>query len=89
MKINCWDFMNCGRELSGRLINNLGVCSALRYTAFHGDNSGHMGGRVCWKIVGTFSGGNGECARSEKLGDCQLCDFFKLVKEEEGSNFVL
>jgi len=89
MKENCWEYMKCGRELSGDMIDKLGVCSALRYSAFHGDNNGYMGGRICWKIVGTFPGGSKECALSSELGDCHLCKFFKLVEEEEGSNFIL
>lgn len=89
MKINCWDYIDCGRELSGAQVQDLGVCRVLRYKAYHRVNGGYMGGRSCWQIVGTFPEGKIRCSHALELGDCTLCEFFKLVKKEEGADFVL
>lgn len=89
MKVNCWDYMGCGRELSGPKVKELGVCPVVRYTAFHKVNGGYNGGRYCWAVVGTFPKGEIQCPLAEELKDCRKCDFFQLVKQEQGDQFVL
>lgn len=88
MKTNCWNYINCGRELGGAQVKKYDVCPVLQYRAYHQVNHGYMSGRYCWKIVGTLQNNHIRCSYAEKLGDCILCDFFKLVKKEEGADFV-
>ena len=88
MKINCWDYMHCGREIDGPNAAELGICPAWAYWTFHGKNGGFRGGRYCWNVAGTFREGEILCDHAAELGDCSACDFFKLVKQEEGSGFV-
>lgn len=89
MKVNCWDYMNCGREIGGVRVKNLGHCPAMTYTAFHGTNGGFRSGRYCWYVAGSFHKDPPECSHVSKVGDCLDCDFFNLVKKEEGDSFQL
>jgi hypothetical protein len=40
MKRNCWEVMNCGREVGGTKVDALGVCPASRLIEFDGINNG-------------------------------------------------
>ena len=42
-KMNCWEFMRCGREAGGRNIDQLGICPAYPEE-----------GQRCANVVGTF-----------------------------------
>jgi len=87
---NCWDFKMCGREAGGLKEAGLGKCPASTDTSGDGLNMGKNGGRICWAIAGTFCGGKVQGTLAEKQLSCMTCDFFKLVKEEEGAiNFQL
>jgi K+-sensing histidine kinase KdpD len=44
--------------------------------------------RLCWAVVGTLSGKE-ELAACARKASCASCDFFNLVKEEEGQSFHL
>lgn len=83
-KINCWEFMKCGRELGGKRAKKHGVCPAA--TAPHADglNGGVNGGRICWAIVGTYSCHIGKTSLSQKKVLCHDCEFYKKVLAEEG-----
>jgi hypothetical protein len=89
MKINCWDYMKCGRELGGKKVAECGVCPAVTYTAFHRINGGYNGGRYCWEIVGTFPESNLRCSHAAQIKDCTLCNFYKLVEKETEEYFVV
>jgi hypothetical protein len=87
MRLNCWEVKQCGREIGGQR-GDLGVCPAATETRLHGTNNGVNAGRACWVVAGTLCGDrvNGTFAR--KYETCEQCDFFKLVKQEEGSEHV-
>ncbi len=88
-KLNCWEFIGCGRELGGDNADESGVCKVLLDTEADGMNGGKNGGRICWAVSGTFSG-DGICGIfAKKLLSCRSCSFFKKVKVEEGNNFSL
>ena len=87
--VNCWEFMKCGREPGGKKTVELGVCPASVDSEASGMNGGRQGGRICWAISGTFCGGLVQGTYAEKQVSCMCCDFFKLVKFEEGKTFKL
>lgn len=89
MKTNCWEYLDCGRELSGSQVKESGVCPAVTYSAFHGTNGGYNGGRYCWEVAGTFPIGAIRCPQALVLENCSFCQFYKLVVEEEGKEFVV
>ena len=45
-KLNCWEYMNCGRECDGKNSTELGICRAAADDAFQGLNGGINGGRI-------------------------------------------
>jgi len=87
IKLNCWDFMKCGRQLGGEKVAERGVCPASVESRTNGINSGTMGGRVCWAITGTYCNGMVQGDFASKMTDCIDCDFYRLVTYEEGLNF--
>lgn len=88
VKKNCWEFKECGQERIGR--NNSRVkCPVPEMTFSNGLNSGENAGRICWLIAHTMCKGEGETTFEEMIKICSECDFYKLVKEEEGEEFVL
>jgi len=98
-KLNCWEFFHCGREQEGDYY----TCPAARDTSGDGINSGKNCGRICWSLFGTFCGRdknqdtknselrtqNQEHEYEEGRLTCGVCEFFKLVKREEGDQFSL
>ncbi len=83
-KVNCWEFMNCGRELGGEKADKLGVCPVATDISADGLNRGKVGGRICWAVSRKSGGERKEENLAKKLLSCESCLFFKLVKEEEG-----
>ena len=83
MKMNCWEFLKCGREPGGDRVEELGVCPAAGDPAYDGLNSGKNGGRICWAVSGTFCNGVVQGSFAEKRMSCLSCDFFAKVREEE------
>ncbi len=84
MSINCWDYKKCGREPGGAKVAELGVCPAAVDQTTDGLNGGKNGGRICWAVTGTFCDGKVQGAFAEKEITCLNCEFFKVVKDEEG-----
>lgn len=81
--LNCWEYMKCGREPSGKTAKELGVCPATTKKSMDGLHQGVNAGRSCWAIAGTYCGGEIQGVYSAKIKDCAACDFFqKVVKEE-------
>ncbi len=83
-KLNCWEFFHCGREHGG----SYHICPAARDRSGEGVNEGKYSGRICWSLFDTF------CKEShdfyeEGRATCDICEFFKLVRREEGDKFVL
>lgn len=85
--INCWESKKCGREPNGPRASEMGVCPASTEARAAGINHGKNGGRACWAITGTFCGGKVQGSFATKLGNCLNCDFYKIVLQEEGTNF--
>ncbi|MDP2183745.1 MAG: hypothetical protein Q8K99_14415 [Actinomycetota bacterium] len=86
-KANCWEHKECGRQPGGLREKELGVCPAAVTEKRDGKNGGHAAGRFCWKIAGTFCDGEVQGTFSQKMMSCAGCDFFKMVKSEEGADF--
>ena len=87
-KTNCWEFFECGRQKGGRHIKKLGVCPASVEASLDRIHGGRNGGRACWVVEGTVCGGTVAGNFSRKYPLCLSCDFFKVVREEEGSGFI-
>ena len=89
-RFNCWEFKKCGREEGGASVKKAGVCPASTDISSDGINKGKNGGRICWAIAGTFCNDKVQGTFAEKESTCMSCDFYKRVKEEEGTvGFVL
>jgi hypothetical protein len=87
-KQNCWEFKKCGRQPGGEKEQELGVCPVSTEPRVNGTHGGKNGGRACWLIAGTLCQGKVQGTFAQKLGDCLVdCEFYKMVKEEEGDNF--
>ncbi|MDM8549398.1 protein kinase [Desulfobacterales bacterium HSG2] len=92
-KLNCWNYMKCGREPGGKDSEKLGICPAAADVSFNGLNDGKNAGRLCWAVAGTFCHKEVQGTFVDKRDTCIQCDFFKLVQAEEGianlsSNFL-
>lgn len=87
MKTNCWEFMKCERQPGGSKVDEFGVCPAATEVKADGINQGSNGGRACWAITGTLCEDKVQGEFAVKLGNCIACDFYKLVRKEEGENF--
>jgi hypothetical protein len=87
-KKNCWDIMECGREVNGRNVDESGVCPVATDDELTAANSGSCGGRACWKVkvkVGNLMIPN--WSHPEK--DCLTCSVFHIVRKEEKDCFIL
>lgn len=84
-KVNCWEFMKCGRELNGSRIAELGQCQAAIDSSSDGMSCGKNGGRICWAVAGSFCEENHGTFVKDKE-DCFLCDFYRTVYAEEIMN---
>jgi hypothetical protein len=89
MKKNCWEFKNCGREPGGAKVSELGICPAAKCSDLDKIHDGKNSGRSCWIICGTFCEGEVQGTFAKKFENCQKCDFYKLVRNEEGPKFRL
>jgi len=87
-KINCWEYMRCGRNPGGVRVGDLGLCPASTEIRLRGVNRGENGGRACWALTGTLCGDKIQGTFASKLGDCRQCDFFLLVQQEEANQFA-
>lgn len=87
-KLNCWEYKNCGREGTDDIFQEMETCYAAMDEPTNKINNGKNGGRACWVVAGTFSRGELQCDHAKKLDSCLECDFYNLVKKEEGEKFV-
>jgi len=90
-KLNCWEFMECGKEQGGSKTGGTDGCAASRLTEADGFNGGKNAGRMCWAVAGNLCGGSAVGMFVPKVVSCMNCRFYKYVSEEEGENlrFVL
>ncbi len=84
-RINCWEYKGCGREPGGQNAATLGVCPAAMDKSYDGINSGKCAGRFCWAVAGTLCEGGCQGTYADKQASCLECDFFKIVRAEEGT----
>jgi hypothetical protein len=84
-KQNCWEFKKCGREPGGAKVQEFGICPATVETSCDGLNGGKNAGRICWAVAGTFCGGKVQGSFAQKYHTCLACDFYKKVRQEEGT----
>lgn len=80
--------MKCGRELEGSNVEEFGICPVAQEQRLNNVNQGENAGRVCWAVAGTMCFGYVHGTFAQKIGDCLLCNFFELVKNEEGKNWI-
>ena len=84
-KVNCWEFNQCGREIGGVKVAELGVCPASVATEADGYCGGVNGGRGCAYIDGTFCGGVIQGSAINKEKNCFDCGFYTNLKREHGA----
>jgi len=82
-KINCWEYMKCGREPGGQKACELGICPAAIDASFDGLNLGKNAGRTCWLVAGTFCNEEAQGAFVKKQKSCKDCTFYRQVHAEE------
>jgi hypothetical protein len=87
-KRNCWEIKQCGREPGGSKAY-LGICPSAVESALDGAHGGTNAGRSCWVVAGTQCGGQEQGTFAHKYHNCEKCDFYQMVKKEEGANFTL
>lgn len=87
-RTNCWEHKKCGRQPGGPKVGELGVCPVTTNSLAHGLNHGTNGGRACWVISGTLCGGKVQGTFAAKLMNCVECDFYQVVKAEEGGGYM-
>ncbi len=51
-------------------------------------HEGTIGGRACWVVSG-FCKGEVQGTLAQKFKNCERCDFYQLVRQDEGMSFVL
>jgi hypothetical protein len=76
-KLNCWEFMNCGRGPADNDHKSPGLCLVSSEISASGLNGGMNGGRLCWVINEAY------CA-SKAASKCFQCEFRYKVMAEEG-----
>ena len=88
-KQNCWEFKQCERQPGGKKEKEICTCPAGEgYAMYNEENNGIFCGRCCWKIAGTLCTDEAQEAYAKKIDYCRNCDFYKMVKEEEGEKFL-
>lgn len=84
-KLNCWEYTKCGLEEGGCNSAEFGVCPTSIPNPEEGTNCGLHAGRLCWTINDTLC----KYKTDEGLASCLHCNFYLLVRSEEGYQFVL
>ena len=87
-KLNCWEFMKCGRGPRGAKTRQLGVCPAATERRLDRVHGGINSGRACWVVAGTYCGGTVQGSFARKQLACKRCDFYNKVHHEEGEAIV-
>lgn len=85
-KLNCWEFMKCGRGPNGNKVPELGLCPSASNQDADSINDGTNGGRICWAIAGSFCQGHIEGTFAREIPSCMVCEFYDHVLKEEGKS---
>lgn len=88
-KQNCWEFKKCGRESGGIKSKELGVCPTAVTLELDGTHGGKNAGRACWIVAGSLCGGKVQGTFAAKFENCEKCDFYGSVKNDEGLKFIM
>jgi len=83
-KLNCWEFVNCGREKNGLMVPILGECEVVSNMKYDGLNGGVGAGRACWLTHRN----NCVMNKTKQLSCCYDCSFYKRVMFEEEDQAV-
>lgn len=86
-KLNCWEFKRCGRQPGGAAVHDKGICPATTEKRLDGTHDGVNAGRACWVVAGTLCKGEVQGSFAQKYKNCERCDFYQKVKEEEFPKF--
>jgi hypothetical protein len=86
-KVNCWEYMDCGRGPGSGRGDRLAECPAARDRRLDGTHGGERAGRACWLSAGTMCRSTVTGTFASKFKDCQVCPFFLQVKKEEHPHF--
>jgi CheY-like chemotaxis protein len=86
IKQNCWEFHGCGREPGGANVKEQGICVVTIERKLNGVHSGENAGRACWSVLGTIKNGKMQSTFSQKYRSCEKCEFYKMVRKDEGEN---
>ena len=81
-KLNCWEYVNCGREKNGIMVPVLGECKVFSDMKHDGLNNGIGAGRACWMTL------KDSCVmqKTNQISNCYDCPFYKRVVFEEEEN---
>ena len=85
-KVNCWEYMSCGRNPGGEKADELGICPVFESSCLDGIHHGTHAGRSCWVVAGTLCEGRVQGTFADKEKDCMACRFYNLVLKEESEN---
>jgi len=86
-KKNCWEVKKCGREPQGAKVEEFGVCPVTVDMKLDGVHGGNHAGRACWVVAGSLCGGKVQGTFAAKFENCESCEFYALVRQEEFPNF--
>ena len=89
MKLNCWEYMKCGRGPDASASGVISPCPVALESRLDGIHEGTNAGRTCWVVGGTFCNGEVAGTFAKKALSCYECDFYRSVHEEEYPRFVL
>lgn len=87
--MNCWEFMNCGREPGGSLAEKDGICPAAIYEPADGFLDGTNGGCACAFVTGTFCEEVLQGTYRDKSKECWDCEFFRMLRRKHGAAFSM
>lgn len=83
-KLNCWEFMKCGKEKGGLRSQGNSACPVAADAAAAGLNDGSNGGRLCWVVADACCRQSVQCSTSHHESSCYSCPFRSRVLHEEG-----
>ena len=85
-KLNCWEFMKCGKGPDRDKADQSGVCPVASEASADGLNNGVNGGRLCWVLAELYGDGKGKwrCSNVSRKSPCFSCEFRYKVTNEEG-----
>ena len=88
-RLNCWEFKRCGRQPGGIHEHDLGRRPATMEEKLDAVHGGRNAGRACWVVAGTLCKGEIQGTFAQKFGNCEACDFYRKVRQEEFPLFQL